>query len=126
MASVLCLTAGGESATAVPETGELQARMTSSLVPRMARAWSRQVSRAIHRETQVVATAPQRTKDKRAEAKPDLFDGLGRFILKTKSQGQTFVGTRRKNERQKRPASGDRFPLLTLPTDYSLSTKYIT
>lgn len=32
MASVLCLAAGGESATAVPETGKLETRMTCSLV----------------------------------------------------------------------------------------------
>lgn len=32
MASVLCLAAGGESATAVPETGKLKTRMTCSLV----------------------------------------------------------------------------------------------
>ena len=31
MASVLCLAAGGESATAVPETGKLETRVTCSL-----------------------------------------------------------------------------------------------
>jgi hypothetical protein len=35
---VLCLTAGGESATAVPETGELETRITCSLEPCVARA----------------------------------------------------------------------------------------
>lgn len=32
MASVLCLAAGGESATAVPEPGKLEMRLTCSLV----------------------------------------------------------------------------------------------
>ena len=60
---------------------------------------------------------------KMRDANPNLFDGLRRLILKTRSQGQTYMGTHRKKERQKRSASGYRFPLLTLPTDYSLSTK---
>lgn len=94
MASVLCLAAGGESATAVPEPGKLETRMTCSLVLLFSQARTRPFSGTHNAGQKQDCWLRPGVKDMlstsmRCTTWPDLLDDPRRLVFKTRNHRGT-------------------------------------